>query len=57
MDEQLGWCRGCARSLNEIAGWSEADDASKRRILAQLPLRRAQMQREGCWLTAPLPPA
>ncbi|MFO1227206.1 DUF1289 domain-containing protein [Roseateles sp.] len=50
MDERLGWCRGCARSLEEIARWRDADDADKQHILKGLPPRRAQLQREGRWL-------
>lgn len=57
MDERLGWCRGCARSLEEIARWREADDADKQRILAALPPRRAQLQHEGRWLEPEAGPA
>lgn len=35
-----GVCRGCLRTLDEIAAWSTASDADKRRILARLPSRR-----------------
>ncbi len=40
MDEASGWCRGCRRTLDEIAFWSVLDDDDKRAVLAQLPLRR-----------------
>jgi predicted Fe-S protein YdhL (DUF1289 family) len=39
MDEQ-GLCEGCARTLDEIAGWSAASFAERRAILAALPGRR-----------------
>jgi predicted Fe-S protein YdhL (DUF1289 family) len=32
-------CMGCGRSLDEIAGWIDFDDAERRRIMAQLPAR------------------
>ena len=57
MDERLGWCRGCARSLEEIARWRDADDADKQHILQGLPPRRAQLQREGRWLEPDAGPA
>lgn len=50
MDAATGWCRGCARSLDEIAGWGGAPEAAQRLILARLPERRVEMQRHGCWL-------
>ncbi|MEQ1710578.1 MAG: DUF1289 domain-containing protein [Hyphomicrobium sp.] len=33
-------CVGCARSLDEIAGWSGMSDADRQRIMAELPGRR-----------------
>ena len=50
MDAASGWCRGCARSLGEIAGWGSAPPELQRRILEQLPPRRAELQRQGLWL-------
>jgi hypothetical protein len=41
MDAASGYCRGCFRTLDEIAAWSVLDDAGKRRVLAALPARRA----------------
>jgi uncharacterized protein len=35
-----GLCDGCARTLDEIAGWSAASLAERRAILAVLPGRR-----------------
>lgn len=35
-----GVCAGCLRSLDEIALWSNASDAEKRRILALVAQRR-----------------
>lgn len=40
MDEDRGLCAGCLRTLDEIAGWSDFDDAERRAILSHLPARR-----------------
>ena len=34
-------CVGCFRTLDEIAAWGSLDATAKRRILAELPERRA----------------
>ena len=39
MDADDRYCRGCRRTLNEIARWSEMSDAEQASILAQLPER------------------
>jgi predicted Fe-S protein YdhL (DUF1289 family) len=41
MDPEAGLCLGCARTLEEIAGWSRASDEDKRRILARVAARQA----------------
>ena len=41
MDTASGWCVGCLRTLDEIAGWSTFDDADKRRVWQLLDRRRA----------------
>lgn len=43
MDDVSGLCEGCARTLDEIAGWSQLGAAGKRRVIAQLPARRAAL--------------
>jgi uncharacterized protein len=48
LDSDSGLCRGCFRSLAEIAAWSSLGDADKQRILGELPARRSR---------AGLPPA
>ncbi len=40
MDPQSGRCRGCLRTIAEIANWYSADAAEKRAILARLAVRR-----------------
>ena len=43
MDEASGLCEGCARTIDEIAGWSQLDAAGKRAVIAVLPARRAAL--------------
>lgn len=40
VDPATGFCRGCCRTLAEIADWPTLNDDAKRTILAQLPARR-----------------
>jgi len=40
MDEQTGLCRGCYRTLEEIARWAEMSDEERSRVMAGLPLRK-----------------
>ena len=40
MHEATGWCAGCLRTLDEIAGWSRFDDASKQAVWRDLETRR-----------------
>jgi len=42
MDPATRMCRGCLRTVEEIARWYDATPAEKRDILARLALRRAQ---------------
>jgi uncharacterized protein len=35
-------CIGCFRTLDEIAAWGSLDATAKRRILGELPARKAQ---------------
>lgn len=36
IDAASGYCIGCLRTIDEIAGWGAADDSRKRAILEQL---------------------
>lgn len=44
MHADTGWCEGCLRTLDEIAGWGGLSDAARRQILAALPARQAHWQ-------------
>jgi predicted Fe-S protein YdhL (DUF1289 family) len=35
-------CRGCARTIDEIARWTALSDAERDRIMAELPGRKTQ---------------
>jgi hypothetical protein len=41
--QRTGHCRGCGRTLEEIANWRVSDDAQRLEILARLPARLAAM--------------
>ncbi len=40
IDPRTGWCEGCARTIDEIAAWSQMSDVQKRAVWKALPLRR-----------------
>lgn len=39
MEPSTGLCKGCLRTLDEIAAWSTLDDAGKRSIWARIEAR------------------
>jgi predicted Fe-S protein YdhL (DUF1289 family) len=39
IDPATGFCRGCARTIREIAGWLDFAPEERRRIVEALPLR------------------
>lgn len=41
MDDATGLCRGCLRTLREIAGWSAMSPREKREVLARVAQRRS----------------
>jgi uncharacterized protein len=41
MDPASGYCEGCLRTIDEIAGWSRMDDDARRAVWLDLPRRRA----------------
>lgn len=47
MDTASGLCRGCFRTIDEIAGWAQADDAGKVAILAAVDQRRSEPDPRG----------
>jgi predicted Fe-S protein YdhL (DUF1289 family) len=47
MDPRTRTCRGCLRTVEEIAGWYTASNAEKRAILERLDGRRAALREGG----------
>lgn len=47
IDAATGLCAGCGRTLAEIAAWSGLDDRERRKIMAELPERRARLGNGG----------
>jgi len=43
MDARTGLCRGCFRTLDEIAAWGALDAEAKRAILARIGERRSRL--------------
>lgn len=43
MSEATGWCTGCFRRLDEIAGWGRLDDASKRALWGVVEQRQVDL--------------
>jgi hypothetical protein len=41
-----GLCRGCGRTLEEIADWTALSDAERRRIMEDLPARLAKLKKD-----------
>jgi hypothetical protein len=41
MDPKTGFCRGCWRTIEEIAGWLSYGVEEKRRVLAAVGARRS----------------
>jgi len=40
MDARTGWCEGCHRTIDEIAGWSTMSDDEKRAVWDALAVRQ-----------------
>jgi uncharacterized protein len=47
IDAACGLCIGCGRTLAEIGGWITLTADDRRRIMAELPARRAALPRTG----------
>jgi len=40
IDRGTGWCTGCGRTIDEIAGWSSGSPGWRTAVIAALPERR-----------------
>ena len=43
IDHGSGLCRGCGRTIAEIANWASMSGAERRRIMSELAARRAAL--------------
>ena len=57
MHQATGWCRGCLRTLDEIACWGGLDDAGKHAVLHSLRARRQVWRALSPELRGPSPAA
>lgn len=46
IDARSGLCRGCLRTIDEIAAWSTLDDEGKREVLRVIGERRSKPARD-----------
>jgi uncharacterized protein len=47
IDAACGLCIGCGRTLAEISGWITMTADNRRRVMDELPARRAALPRTG----------
>jgi len=47
VDGETGLCLGCGRSLKEIGGWMQYDDAGRRAVMDALPARLDSLRAIG----------
>lgn len=40
LDPVSGFCRGCKRTIEEVAGWTSMNEEQRRAVMAQLPQRQ-----------------
>ncbi|MEL7109676.1 MAG: DUF1289 domain-containing protein [Pseudomonadota bacterium] len=52
VDGETGLCLGCGRSLKEIGGWMQYDDAGRRTVMDALPERLQRLRAMGKISTA-----
>lgn len=45
IDDATGYCHGCGRTRDEIAGWIGYSDAERRALMQALPARMVGMER------------
>jgi len=47
MDAVTGWCEGCFRTLDEIAGWGMQDDSVRRAVWLRIEQRALGQHQHG----------
>jgi hypothetical protein len=48
MDPETGLCRGCFRSMDEIAAWSSLSDPQRQQVLDSLRARKGEADTPDC---------
>jgi predicted Fe-S protein YdhL (DUF1289 family) len=46
IDMKTGYCFGCARTRDEIAGWIDYSDAERQTVMEALPARHEGIERK-----------
>lgn len=46
VDGESGFCLGCYRTLQEVAGWARLSEDERARLMAELPARRSRIRPE-----------
>ena len=46
IDDKTGYCFGCGRTRDEIAGWIEMSDVERRHVMTLLPARLETVERK-----------
>ena len=47
MNPSSGWCEGCFRTIDEIAGWGAMSESDKLRVWGELQARRQRAAAAG----------
>ncbi len=47
LDHATGWCRGCGRTIDEIARWGSTDPADRAAVMADLPDRMRKLAKRS----------
>jgi predicted Fe-S protein YdhL (DUF1289 family) len=45
LDEEIGLCVGCGRTMGEIAGWASMTDPERSAVMAALPARLERLEK------------
>ncbi|MEM1364970.1 MAG: DUF1289 domain-containing protein [Pseudomonadota bacterium] len=51
IDQETGWCYGCARTVDEIMAWIDMSEAERAELVAKIPERMKNMNRPARKLT------
>lgn len=46
IDDKTGYCFGCGRTRDEIAGWMDYSDSERRQLMDSLPARLETVERK-----------